>query len=109
VLHKGRLAPGDVEARPGLQVTTPLRTLLNVADSPLSQEHLNAAVREALERGLVRRRHLEGAAPPGSGAGRIRRRRRSMTGPYDTPQAFRAALQARLRNVAHPKEKGQVL
>lgn len=26
-----------------------------------------------------------------------------MTGPYDTPQAFRAALQARLRNVAHQR------
>lgn len=61
VLHKGRLAPGDVEARPGFQVTTPLRTLLDVADSPLSQEHLNAAVREALERGLVRRRRWEEA------------------------------------------------
>ena len=59
VLHKGRLAPGDVEARAGYQVTTPLRTLVDVADSPLSQEHLDAAVREALERGLVRRRQLE--------------------------------------------------
>lgn len=64
VLHKGRLAPGDVETRPGFQVTTPLRTLLDVADSPLSREHLNAAVREALERGLVRRRRLEDAACP---------------------------------------------
>lgn len=64
VLHRGRLVPGDVEARAGFQVTTPLRTLLDAADSPLSQEHLNAAVREALERGLVRRRHLEDAACP---------------------------------------------
>lgn len=63
-LHQGRLAPGDVEARPGFQVTTPLRTLLDVADSPLSQEHLDAAVGEALERGLVRRRQLEGTACP---------------------------------------------
>ena len=59
VLHKGELAPADVEVRPGYQVTTPLRTLLDVADSPLSQEHLDTAVREALERGLVRRRQLE--------------------------------------------------
>jgi predicted transcriptional regulator of viral defense system len=67
VLHKGRLSPGDVEAGPGFQVTTPLRTLLDVADSPLSQEHLNAAVREALERGLVRRRRLEEEpCPPGA-------------------------------------------
>jgi len=61
VLHKADLAPGDVESRTGYQVTTPLRTLLDVADSPLSQEHLNRAVRDTLERGLVRWRLLETA------------------------------------------------
>ena len=59
VLHKGELTPDDVEAQAGYRVTAPLRTLLDVAGSPLSQEHLDAAVREALERGLVRRRRLE--------------------------------------------------
>lgn len=62
VLHKEALAPGDVEARPAYRVTTPLRTLLDVAGSPLSQEHLDAAVRQALERGLVRRPQLANAA-----------------------------------------------
>jgi predicted transcriptional regulator of viral defense system len=62
VLHKANLASGDVELRDGYQVTTPLRTLLDVALSPLSQEHLNAAVSDALERGLVRRRQLETAS-----------------------------------------------
>jgi predicted transcriptional regulator of viral defense system len=61
VLHKADLASGDVESRTGYQVTTPLRTLLDVAGGPLSQEHLNKAVRDALERGLVRRRLLETA------------------------------------------------
>lgn len=61
VLHKAVLTPGEIEPRTGYQVTTPLRTLLDVADSPLSQEHLNRAVRDALERGLVRRRLLETA------------------------------------------------
>ena len=64
VLHKANLASGDVELRDGYQVTTPLRTLLDVALSPLSQEHLNAAVSDALERGLVRRRQLENASYP---------------------------------------------
>jgi predicted transcriptional regulator of viral defense system len=64
VLHKARLAPDDVEARDGYQVTTPLRTLLDIADGPLSQEHLDAAVRDALERGLIRRRQLENASCP---------------------------------------------
>ena len=73
VLHKADLAAGDVEPRGGYQVTTPLRTLLDVADSPLSQEHLNRAVREALERGLVRRSLLEGAQCPTRVRGRLDR------------------------------------
>jgi predicted transcriptional regulator of viral defense system len=62
VLHKATLAPEDVESRTGYRVTTPLRTLLDVSGSPLSQEHLNKAVRDALERGLVHRRLLETAS-----------------------------------------------
>jgi predicted transcriptional regulator of viral defense system len=64
VLHTASLSSDEVESRTGYRVTTPLRTLLDVADSPLSQEHLNRAVRDALERGLVRRYRLETA--PGS-------------------------------------------
>jgi len=70
MLHKASLSPEDVESRTGYQVTTPLRTLLDVADSPLSQEHLNTAVHDALERGLVSRRALE-TAPCSS---KVRRR-----------------------------------
>ena len=54
VLHQANLALADVQSRTGYQVTAPLRTLLDVADSTLSQEHLNRAVRDALQRGLVR-------------------------------------------------------
>lgn len=61
VLHMADLVPGDVEHRTGYDVTTPLRTLLDVADSPLSQEHLDKAVFDALERGLVQRHLLETA------------------------------------------------
>ena len=61
VLHKATLPEDDVEQRIGYSVTTPLRTLLDVAATPLSQEHLNKAVEDALERGLVRRRLLETA------------------------------------------------
>ncbi len=61
VLHKSIVAPEDVESRSGYRVTTPLRTLLDVSDSPLSQEHLNKALRDALERGLVRRQVVETA------------------------------------------------
>lgn len=62
VLHKADLDPGDVELRSGYRITAPLRTLLDVADGPLSQEHLDTAVHQALERGLVRRRQLENAS-----------------------------------------------
>ena len=55
VLHFASLTAEDIEPRPGYSVTTPLRTLLDVASSALSQEHLDFAVKEALERGLVRR------------------------------------------------------
>jgi predicted transcriptional regulator of viral defense system len=61
VLHKADLTPKEIESRTGYRVTTPLRTLLDVADSALSQEHLDKAVRDALERGLVRRHLLETA------------------------------------------------
>jgi predicted transcriptional regulator of viral defense system len=83
VLHKADLAPDDVESQVGYRVTTPLRTLFDVADSPLSQEHLNKAVRDALQRGLVRR-HLLEAVPCSSSA-----RRR-------LDQALSAARQAEL-------------
>lgn len=62
VLHKADLAEGDVEERDGLPVTTPLRTLLDVAaDQRVSPEHLESATREAVERGLVRRKRLREA------------------------------------------------
>jgi len=62
VIHRATLQPADFEERGGYRVTTPLRTLLDVADSPLSREHLDQAVTEALRRGMVRRVELEAAA-----------------------------------------------
>lgn len=62
VLHKARLEEGEVEDRRGYRVTNPLRTLLDGARDPrLSPEHLQAAVAEAVERGLVRRGRLRDA------------------------------------------------
>ena len=62
VLHRANLRPADIEAHTGYRVTTPLRTLLDVAASALSQEHLDQAVAEALARGMVRREVLADAA-----------------------------------------------
>lgn len=65
VIHRGVLADRDVETHDGYRVTTPLRTLLDIAASPASWPHLEPAARDALHRGMVRRRQLlEAGAPP---------------------------------------------
>ena len=61
VLHKTRFEEGDLRERSGYQITSPLRTLLDVAVSHVSPEHVEQAVHEALEQGLVRRKTLEQA------------------------------------------------
>lgn len=62
VLHRAELSPADSEQRSGFRVTTPLRTLVDAAESTLSQEHLDRAAYDALQRGLVRRLSLATAA-----------------------------------------------
>jgi predicted transcriptional regulator of viral defense system len=58
VLHPGTVAQNERQAASGFQLTTPLRTLTDLADTPLSPEHLGQALQQALERGLIRRRTL---------------------------------------------------
>ncbi len=62
VLHKSIIPPEEIEEREGFRVTTPLRTIVDVAQSGVSTEQLGKAVAEALDRGLVRRTKLEQAA-----------------------------------------------
>lgn len=64
VIHRGVVFPDDWEERDGYRVTTPLRTLLDIAASPASWPYLESAVRDALRRGLVRRRQLLAADLP---------------------------------------------
>lgn len=75
VLHRAALAPSDWTEHTGYRVTTPLRTLCDVAGTLLSEDLLQQAVAEALERGLVRRKALAGALPtlPEHGRERLRR------------------------------------
>jgi predicted transcriptional regulator of viral defense system len=62
ILHRGQLTRAETEDWEGFAVTTPLRTLLDVArEGRLSHEQLDAAVADALQRGLVRRSVLERA------------------------------------------------
>jgi predicted transcriptional regulator of viral defense system len=59
VLHKTkRLNPRDIEAREGFSVTSPLRTLMDAAESDLDENELAKALREAMDRGLVRLKQI---------------------------------------------------
>lgn len=62
VLHRSVLAPTDVVSWEGFRVTTPLRTLVDLADEGrLTREQLARAVEDALARGLVRRQEVTSA------------------------------------------------
>jgi len=59
-LHPDDLGPDDIEEREGFSVTTPLRTLLDLAERPgFSTAVLREAAGEAVRRGLVRRKALQ--------------------------------------------------
>ena len=68
-LHKMHLPRSQVDAREGFAVTTPLRTLVDVAATPgITDEQLDRAIQDALRRGLVResvlRKAIGEAFPP---------------------------------------------
>lgn len=58
VLHRVPLQAGDVEVRDGVPVTTPLRTVLDLAEARLDPERLTAVVKDAMRRGLLDRSAL---------------------------------------------------
>ena len=60
VLHKASIDEKDVEMRDGFRVTTPLRTVLDLARAHLDPERLTAVVKDAVRKGLVDRKALLG-------------------------------------------------
>jgi predicted transcriptional regulator of viral defense system len=58
VLHRAELPPADVRRQEGFQVTTPLRSLLDVAGGDLDLDLLAGATEDALEQGLLTRAGL---------------------------------------------------
>lgn len=60
-LHTATLEKLEIQTQQGVQVTTPLRTLLDVAGGSLSPEHLEQAVQQALARGMATRDKLQTA------------------------------------------------
>ncbi len=62
VLHKATLTESDVEEWSGFRVTTPLRTILDVAEDGVSQEQLAKAISDALSKGLMRLKSIQDVA-----------------------------------------------
>jgi predicted transcriptional regulator of viral defense system len=58
VIHRADLASRDVQEHEGFRVTTPLRSLLDVAAGELDLDQLGQAIAEALARGMTTRRAL---------------------------------------------------
>ena len=73
LLHVARLAPGEVVARGGFRVTTPTRTVLDLAAAPLAEDQFAKVLHNALYSGLVRRKRLSGATLPDEARRRIAR------------------------------------
>ncbi|HUO08579.1 MAG TPA: type IV toxin-antitoxin system AbiEi family antitoxin domain-containing protein [Phycisphaerae bacterium] len=72
VISKARLSAREIEEREGFSVTTPLRTLTDVAASiSVTDEHLAKAVDDALRRGLVRETELKERIESSPGASRL--------------------------------------
>jgi predicted transcriptional regulator of viral defense system len=58
VLHKALVNEKDVEMREGCRVTSPLRTILDLARKHLDPERLEAVVKDAIKEGLVEKKAL---------------------------------------------------
>ena len=57
-----RLDPAEVTVRDGIPITAPVRSILDSAEAGLAPEHVIAATRQALERGLTTPRQILEAA-----------------------------------------------
>jgi predicted transcriptional regulator of viral defense system len=70
ILHRVRLGEHDLEHRDEFMVTTPLRTLLDVAAGTVPRDQVEKALREAVRQGLIRRSQIEcaGAGHPARAA-----------------------------------------
>jgi predicted transcriptional regulator of viral defense system len=62
VLHREELSDVEIEIRTGFRVTTPTRSLIDIAATAPDEEQLARAVGEAMQRGLVSIRALRSRA-----------------------------------------------
>ncbi len=74
ILHKAWIEERDIDRREGFSVTTPLRTLLDAAeDVTLADEQLRRAVKDSLQRGLIRMAALSNGTLARPAASRLRK------------------------------------
>jgi predicted transcriptional regulator of viral defense system len=60
VLHRAALQKEDIEAMHGFKVTRPLRAIADLlASGAVSLDHMEQAVKQAFQRGLIRRSQIE--------------------------------------------------
>jgi predicted transcriptional regulator of viral defense system len=53
VLHRGHIPDDDIDRRDTFRVTTPTRTILDLADSAMTQEQFTALLTDAVDRSLT--------------------------------------------------------
>jgi predicted transcriptional regulator of viral defense system len=53
IFHKGKVSLDEKEQREGFFVTTPLRTIIDSAESNLSMDYLQQAIKEACDKGMI--------------------------------------------------------
>jgi len=58
VLYKAQLEPGEIGKREGVPLTTPIRTILDLARKHLEPDWLSGVVIDAVRKGLVNRQAL---------------------------------------------------
>lgn len=61
-LHYAKLPPDDVVARPGYRLTTPLRTLIDIAANAADEDRLAHAIDDSRRAGLITTRRLRAHA-----------------------------------------------
>ncbi len=53
IIHKDKISPDEKEQREGFFVTKPLRTIIDSAESNLSIDYLQQAIKEACDKGIL--------------------------------------------------------
>ena len=93
-IHQHQLEPDEIETCQGVPVTTPLRTLIDLA-SCVSQPQLEAAIRQAVYRNLTTTALLVDAVDRHAGRRGMRKLRKALINLGEAPGRIRSPLEER--------------